>query len=122
MNKLNKDIEDTCWRICAKLSANDKDAVGVLPYIELHTAMLDFVNFQRDVMRLEEGNERLVYDALCFIEDALLVPLPNIKPPNEWFGITLHTLMRLANAKDKPLNKGKAFLKYLSPTFGGTQD
>jgi len=84
--------------------------------------MLDFVNFQRDVLRLDGSDETPVYHALCFIDEALLPPLPLQQPPNDWFNVTLHTLMRVLDAANRPLAQGKEYVKHVSRMLDDSYD
>jgi len=122
MDPLTEKIDSSCWRISARLTANDSGSNGTLDYIDLHTAMMDFVGFHRDILKLENADEEIVYNALCFIEELLLTPVSGPRQPEHWFRTTLHTLMTIYYAKGKVQDGGKRFLKELSKSIKTLQD
>ena len=89
----------------------------MMEYFDLHTRMVDLVNFHRDVIRIDHGDEEILHHALSFIEELLVTPATGSAQPAMWFGVTLHTLMTIVYAKGTVQDGGKAFLKELSKSI-----
>ena len=113
MSSLDTRIEKVCWRLSARLNAA-KDTAGevgsVLEYIDLHSKLVDLANFHREHIRFRDGDEEMVYRAICFMEEVLLTPFSGANAGAEWFYYNLQTLLALTSGQGTMCNDTKRFL------------
>lgn len=113
MSSLDTRIEKVCWRISARLNAahdTGGEVGSVMDYIDLHTQLVDLALFHREFIRLQDGDEEVVYRAICFMEEVLLTPFSGISKDGRWFFHNLQSLLSIVAGNGRMCSETKLFL------------
>jgi hypothetical protein len=99
------------------LSVDDDDQADA--FIMLNKKLNDLVRFHRSFVKLQYGEEEIVYRAVCFVEEVMLPSISGPELSGNWFHYTLQTLINIARPIKGP--EGSEAYRYLDDVDDGVQ-
>jgi hypothetical protein len=100
-----KDIDERLAEVIQKITGKlmnvtseniNTDTFDSEAFYRLNKKLLDLARFHRRFIKLQYGEEELVYRAVCYIEEVMLPSISGPELTGNWFHYTLQTVINIA--------------------------